>query len=564
MHNLCEIAPKRKCKRVSCRLIDSPRLANQGEAMITWLHNATHKHHNWILGFFAAISAVSFIFFGYGDRSGRAGDAHVYLGVNLSDVRTQNRFRDSLVFGTLSGQRTEGRTLPQQIAELHLANSLAIPDPSEAEVRKIALAITTPVDGRENNNSLNLYLEAAAKQLNATDVETRARFETYIKDTWRINKAIQLLAGPGHASTAQIKRSIEREKTMWTVDVATLRLNDIKTDVKVDEAKAQAYFEANKEAYRLPAKVELTLVALPNVTPDTSPITDEEIVTEAYNLTEQLKFETGKVKEQALARRKEVERIIHQDRALRNLAGKIGEELADQFPTDVHAANSPAFQAWLKKQNPILETLPAFDVTNPPANKKVPAEVLKLAADLTEKDWRTDMFRTEDAAIFLILNKRIESRLPEFTEVKDNAIANWQRNERTRLLNEETNRINKTIQADAAAGKDFKSSAKALGLSVSSPAPFNVNVVPAELIGINESTSQAIEVANVGKITPGILTANGDTVFIRPSHADKPKDDATADEVKQLIERFSARNANYTAMGLFQDLTTTPEQQGQR
>ncbi len=532
--------------------------------MITWLHNATNKHHKWVLGFFAFISAGSFIFYGYGDHSGRPSDAHVYLGVNLSDARTQNRFRDSLTFGMLSGQRTEGRTLQQHVAELHLANSLAIPDPSETDVRKIALAITTPIDGRDNGNSLNSYLEVAAKQLGATDLETRARFETYIKDTWRVNKAVTLLAGPGHASTAQIKRSIDREKTNWTVDVATLRLNDVKTDVAVDEAKAKAHFEANKEAYRLSAKVEVTLVALPNITPDTSPVSDEEIVTEAYNLAEQLKFEAGKVKEQALARRSEVEKIIHQDRALRNLAGRIGEELADQFPTDVHAANSPAFQAWLKKQNPILEVIPAFDITNPPANKKVPAEVLKLAADLTEKDWRTDMFRTEDAAIFLILNKRIESRLPEFSEVKANVIANWQRNERTRLLNEEIVRINKTLQADVAAGKDFKSSAKALGLSLSTSAPFTVNTVPSELNGINESTSQAIEVAGVGKVTPGILTASGDTVFLRPTLADKPKDDATSDDVKQLIERFAARNANYTAMGLFQDLTTAPEPQAQR
>ncbi len=535
--------------------------------MITWLHNATHKHHKWILGFFAALSAGSLIFLtsaSYDDRSGRPSGAHVYLGVNLSDPRTQNRFRDSLIFATMSGQRTEGRTILQHIAELHLANSLAIPNPSETEVRKIALAITTPIDGRENSNSLNMYLEAAAKQLNASDLETRARFETYIKDTWRVNKAGTLLAGPGHASTAQIKRSIDREKTIWTVEVATLRLNDVKTEVKADEAKAQAHFEANKEAYRLPAKVEVTLVALPNITPDNSPVSEDEIVTEAYNLAEQLKFEPGKVKEQALARRNEIEKIIHHDRALRTLAGRIGEELADQFPTDVHAANSPAFQAWLKKQNPIIETLPAFDVNNPPDSKKVPAEVLKLAADLTEKDWRTDMFRTEDAAIFLILNKRIESRLPEFSEVKANAIANWQRNERTRLLNEETARINKTLQAEVAAGKDFKASAKALGLSISAPAPFTVNTVPSELNGINESTSQAIEVAGIGKITPGILTASGDTVFLRPTLANKPKDDATADEVKQLIERFAARNANNTAMGLFQELTATPEPQAQR
>jgi hypothetical protein len=83
---------------------------------------------------------------------------------------------------------------------------------------------------------------------------------------------------------------------------------------------------------------------------------------------------------------------------------------------------------------------------------------------------------------------------------------------------------------------------------------------PENLAGINESTGQVLEVAGVGKITTGIRTGNGDTVFLRAAKAEKPKDDATEVEVKQLVARFTQRNAYFTAQGLVQELTEVPEE----
>ena len=234
--------------------------------------------------------------------------------------------------------------------------------------------------------------------------------------------------------------------------------------------------------------------------------------------------------------------------------------MGDKFPTESHKADSKAFTEWLKAQGAKLTTLAAYEVTNPPVDAKVPAEALRLAGELTDKEWRTDMFRAEDAAIFVLLNKRIESRLPAFEEVKALALSNWRSNERARLQAEELSRITKRLQEDAVAGKSFTESAKALGLTTSTPAPFTVVTTPETLAGINESTGQVLEVAGVGKITTGIRTGNGDTVFLRAAKAEKPKDDATEAEVKQLVARFTQRNAYFTAQGLVQELTEVPEE----
>ncbi len=528
--------------------------------MITWLQGATSKHHRLIFSFLLVVVVGSFIFYGYGSRGAMDTNTRMYLGYDLNNAKLQTRYRDSMAFASFSGQRNENRSYFQYVAELHLADSLQIPNPSDSEVRKLALLATAGADGKENVDNLNKFVDYASKALNASDVETRARLEGYLQDSWRVNKAVALLSGPGHATTAQIKRLIQREKTLWTVDAATFSGANFKATIADDEAKAKAAFEANKEAYRLPAKVAVTVVSFTKTEPDTSAISDDDIVLEGYNVAEKFKFEPGKVKEQALARRADIEKLIRADRAIRNLAGKIGEELGDKFPTDTHKADSKAFREWLKAQGAKLTTLAAYEVNNPPTEAKIPAEALRLAGELTDKEWRTDMFRAEDAAIFVLLDKRTESRLPAFEEVKPLALANWRTSERSRLMAEELARIAKRLQDDATAGKSFTDSAKALGLATSTPAPFTVVTTPENLSGVNESTGQVLEVAGVGKITAGIRTANGDTVFLRAAKADKPKDDATAEEVKQLVARFTQRNAYFTAQGLVQELTEVAEE----
>ncbi len=528
--------------------------------MITWLQNATGKHHRLIFGFLLVIIVVSFVFYGFAGRGALKGSgSYMYLGVDLNDPSVRLRHRDAQFFANMTGQRMDNVSLQQRVAELSLANSLNIPDPSEAEIRKIAKDATMPPDGKAEGDTLGKFIDFASKQLNASDLETRARFESFIKDTWRINKAMTILSGGGHATAAQVKRILDRERAKWTVDAATLPSANFKATIADDEAKAKASFEANKETYRLPAKVEVSAVTITDVTPDTSPISDDDVVTFGYNVAEKFKFETGKVKEQALARRGEIEKLIRAERAVTNLAGLISDELSEKFALDATKADNQGFAAWLKAKKATITALPAYDAGSPPMNDKVPAEALRAGGDLTEKEWRTDVYRTEQGAVFVLLNKRAESRLPEFAEVKALALSNWKATERSRLLTEEVGRLNKTLLADQAAGKSFTESAKALGLTVSSPAAFTAFTVPENLTGVTENTGQLIEVAGVGKITAPIRTRNGDYVFLRPAKSEVPKDESTAEETKLFVQRISGRNAYFTSMGLIQDLTAPPE-----
>jgi len=527
--------------------------------MITWLQNATGKHHRMIFGFLLVVIVVSFVFYGFAGRGAMSSGAYMYQGVDLNDPAVRSRFRDATFFAQMTGQRMDNNGLVQRVAELSLADSLGIPSPSDVEIRRIAREMTTSPDGK-NTDGLDKFLEFAAKQLDASDLLTRARFETYIKDTWRIQKAVSTLAGTGHATASQIKRILERERAKWTVDVATFAAAGFKPEVKVDEAKVKEAFTSNIENYRLPPQVAVTAVTIAPSAADTAPVTDDEIINMGYNQAEKFKFETGKVKEQALAKRAELEKLVRADRAITNLAGQVSDELAEKFAIDTAKADSKELAAWIKAKNAKVTVIPSFEVINPPTVAKIPSEALRVAAELTEKEWRTEVYRSEEGATFVLLDKRTADRLPSYDEAKAKAVENWKKSQLNRLLAEEVAKVGKALQADIAAGKSFTDSAKAQKLTLTSPEAFSVYSVPEALTGANENTGRLIEAAGVGKLTSAIRVANGDYVFIRPAKKDLPEDKAGAEESRLFVQRVSQRNAYFTGIGLIQDVVPAPAQ----
>ena len=527
--------------------------------MITWLQNATSKHHRIIFGFLLVVIVVSFVFYGFAGRGALSSGSSMYQGVDLNDPTVRARFRDATFFAQMTGQRMNENGLVQRVAELSLADSLGIPSPSVVEIRRFANEMTSAPDGK-SADGLNKFVEFAAKQLNVSDDETRARFEAYIVDTWRIQKAISTLAGSGHATSSQIKRILDRERTNWTVDVATFSAAGFKPEIKVDDAKVKESFTVNIENYRLPPQVAVTAVTITPSVADTAPVSDDEIINMGYNQAEKFKFETGKVKEQALAKRAELEKFVRADRAITNLAGQISDELAEKFAIDTAKADSKELAAWIKAKNAKVTVIPSFEVINPPTVAKIPAEALRVAGELNEKEWRTEVYRSEEGATFILLNVRTADRLPTYEEAKIKAVENWKKSQLNRLLAEEVAKVGKALQADIAAGKSFTDSAKAHKLVLSSPAAFSIYSLPEALKGADANTGPLIEAAGVGKLTSAIRVANGDHVFIRPAKKDLTEDKTNAEEARMFVQRVSQRNAYFTGIGLVQDVVPAPVQ----
>jgi hypothetical protein len=504
----------------------------------------------------------------------------MYQGVDLNDPAVRARFRDATFFAQRTG-RGMSNDLIQHVALLSIADGLGIPSPSDLEIRSIARETTIPYD-MKSGDGLNKFVESAAKQLNISDDETRARFETYIKESWRIQKALKALIGAGHTTESQIKRILDRQRTKWTVDVATFSAAGFKPEVKVDDAKVKEAFEkaiqaakdadaealrtgkpavtANFENYRLPAQVAVTAITIASSVTDTAPVTDDEIINMGYNQAEKFKFETGKIKEQALAKRAELEKLVRTDRAIMKFAGEISDELAEKFAIDAAKADSKELAAWIKAKNAKVAVIPSFEVINPPTVAKVPAEALRVAGELNEKEWRTEVYRSEEGATFVLLNKRTPDRLPTFDEAKPKAVENWKKSQLNRLLAEEVAKVGKALQADIAAGKTFTESAKAHKLTLTSPEAFTVSSIPETFNSPYENTGLLIEAAGVGKLTSAIRTANGDHVFIRPAKKDLTEDKSDAEQKRRITMEINGEYFRNVFSGLLQEVVPAPVQ----
>lgn len=528
--------------------------------MITWLQGATSKHHRMIFSFLLVIIVASFVFYGFaGQNRLSQGGSYLYMGVDLNDPRVRERHRDAMIFSMLTSRRPEQSGIDRRVAELALADTLNIPSPSPAEIRRIARDLALGPDPRNVGEALTNFIQLAGKQLDASEEETRARFETYIVDTWRISRTRAALAGPGHATSAQLKRLLERERALWTVDAATFSPAAFKAEIKDDEAKAKAAFEANKESFRIPARIKATAVVIKPSSADSSPVSDEEIVTAGYNYAEKLKLEPGKIKEDALRRRAELEKLVRQERAALAAAGLVSDELADRFPAEGAKAADPAFAAWLKSRAAVLTPVAEFEAGTTPVAPAIPAEALRTLSVMSAEEWRTDVYRTEEGAAFLYVNARTESRLPAFEEVKDKALASWRESERQRLVAAEISRLSKALLADQTAGKAFVESARALGLKTSTPAPFSAFAAPESIAGAMEDAAQVVEAAGIGKVAGPVLTRSGDYVFLRAAKREVPPADPKKDDPAPILQRIAENNAVMTGMGLLRDLTPQPE-----
>jgi sugar diacid utilization regulator len=127
------------------------------------------------------------------------------------------------------------------------------------------------------------------------------------------------------------------------------------------------------------------------------------------------------------------------------------------------------------------------------------------------------------------------------------------------MLNAEAERIGKTFQS-ISSPESFIQAAQTAGLAFSGPVTFVATEIPESLIGVNESTTQVLETAGLGKVTPAIQTVKGDFLFLRVNTMQVPKDEATAKEVDQLMVRLNAQNAYLMRVGLMVNLIEPPTQ----
>ena len=521
--------------------------------VITWLNGATQKHHRIIFGFLLVVVAVSFVFYTGTGQSGHLGGNPTYLGVDLYNARSLERFDDALRLGGGSSDNQQ-RTLEicLGIARKHLADELDLPTPTEGEVQervRVMLTRGAPAGTGPDAKAWEGFVSTLQQAFGCNRAEALARFQTVVEDQLRWERAAALLAGPGHASASAVRKAIEDADAKWTVEAAQLEAATFAPAITDDLAKAQAHFAANAETHRIPARLTLRAVTFPAPAANPArPVTDEEVINHAYNFATELGIETGKVTEAVKSRRSELEQRVRARAATEEASARISDELAERFPGPRPAP--AALEAWLKSQGGAFRDLPAFDAGSDVSMPGIPASAIEAAGSLGDAGWHTDVYATGAGPLLLLVQERTASRVPSFEEVKAKALADWRLSERNRLLIVRANQIGKSLAAAVEQGKPFADTARSLGLALlPSPAPFTASETPDNLAGANVSCIAVLSETAVGKVAAPLRVTGGNFVFLRVVKREAPAVDVASENFRKVLAQVERMNARTTLLG---------------
>lgn len=543
--------------------------------VITWLNGATQKHHRLIFGFLLVVVAVSFVFYtGAGQSGGLAGNPR-YLGVDLYNARALESFEDALVLnGAPSDRRQRTLEICLAIARRHVAEELHLPQPTAAAVEErfsLMLSRGAPQAARPDAKAVDAYFTAVQQALGCNRSEAVARIEAVIRDQLRWERAATLLAGPGHADAAAIRKLIEDSTAKWSVEAAQLDAASFAPAIDDDLAKAQAHFAANVETHRIPARLTLRAVTFPAPPANASrPVSDDELLMHAYNFATELGIEPGKVSDAVKSRRAEIEQRIRARAATEEAAARISDDLSERFQGPRPAGT--ALESWLKAQGATVRDLPAFDAGSAVEMPGIPAAALEAAASLNAEGWHTDVYATSGGPLLLLVQEHVASRLPTFEEAKPRALADWRQSERNRLLILRASEAGKALAAAVEQGKDFGESARGLGLAVlPAPAPFTEADLPANLQGVNLPTLAVLGETPVGKVSAPLRVTGGSFAFLRVVKREAPAVDPKGEMFRNVLTQVERQNARTTlfgqsspyglegdSKGLLDELTTDP------
>lgn len=549
--------------------------------VITWLQNSTQKHHRLIFGFLLVVVGVSFVFYtGSGPNTGLPGRSSQYLGVDLGNARAIQRFEDPMRLTALpEDNETRIRRICLGIAQKHLADQIGLPTPGEAEVQEwVREAFKSISPQGLTSQAWESYVTELQARLDCGRDEALARFQTCVEDILRWQKAARLLAGPGHASPAQVRDLLTAVDTRWTTRAATLPFATFRPAVADDLAKAKAHFAANAEAHRIPGSVVVRAAAFPAPAAKARTVTEEEILTHAYNFAEELGIPAGKVSEEALRRKDEIGARILARAAAEEEAARLSDALLDAFPAlDARPADA-ALDAWLRERKASVAE-PVTLVDGAAAEVAgVPAAAAAAAARLAEGSaWHTEFYVGPKGPVVLLVDRRTPSRIPTFDEVKEKALADWRESERGRLFILRSKEVADAIRKAMAAGETFPVAANRLGLSVApETVAFLAKDVPESLRGPGIPAETALAEAGEGKATDPIRTRGGDFVILHALRREAPTLDPKDPRLETLVRNLSAAFAETTlegargfdpetgrltrvGKGLLDELTTAPE-----
>lgn len=415
--------------------------------MISSLQKILQKHHKWLFSILLAVITVSFVFtVGSSPGIGRnvRDSGRKFFGVHLNSRKEVLPWIQEVEMNAQLRQLFMMRFVPNledfalfaRLATLHMADELAIPDPTKTQLS--TFVETYPAfrneAGQFDPNRYNRFLESLEK-----DSFQKGIFEKMLLDDFRCSLVEKALSAPAFISPAEVLYSLQRKNTKYTFSIANFH-NDIgpKSIVASDEELNQFYKE-HQEDYVLGEQMVLDYLEFPN----------ENFLTEIPELSQNELRKFYLQNKEAFPDLREdsenFESIIRQAYEKQE-AQMLAMQAADQFISNLYEKNvdwdSAEFQQLIDEQKLKKFQLEPIFVASTSNHPLFSPEDLAQGEKLNETRYYSDpVLSRKDTVCILIYRDRIPRLYQPFESVKEQVLADYQTQRAQDLFDEKVEHI---------------------------------------------------------------------------------------------------------------------------
>lgn len=523
------------------------------------MQRVLQKHYKWLFSIMLVIIIIAFVF----TIGGSPGIGHsrastkkqMYYGVNLGNPQEiQTLFRNANLSNILNtGQNISNNQMAENLALarpllLTIANKLELIRPNEYELTEYIKTMPIFKD-RDGNFDQNKYKEFIQTIKSDPKINEHIVREVLTED-FRMDHVIKLLSGPGYVLPYETQLILERQKTVWSVDIATLDFKDFNSNISVPEDKLEEYYKTNKFNFATPTRIEIAYTSFPieqfqAKVPNPSDQELNDFYETHLSLFPQPKDNTKPFEEI----KNSVIESYKKDRATR-LAAEAAHDLQLELYNNAILFNSDKFKSLLKKYHLSLTDVPAFDENTIPTGTPLPQPLLRQALTLNAEHYFSDVASSSKGAFIVFFKKEHPVYIPPIEEIKNELKQQYLAKENLRLLDSRAKILDKTLTADIKSGKAFKNAAKDENLKLVSFDNFNILEAPK---GLDKTLLPDIQALSKGEISP-IIMRDDRVYFIYIKDKETPLVTADSADAQTLLKQLEPFNAAMRSQNILNEL----------
>jgi len=385
---------------------------------------------------------------------------------------------------------------------------------------------------------------------------TVAQFENHIREEIITQKMGTLIGRQATVTPLEIERTFETLMDSFTVEYATVDIEEVEKGVEITKKDAKAAYEADPTLFTIPEQRKVVYAAFPiaDYADEDTEISEDDIL-DYYDLhieeyTTEEENEDGTPRQEVADLETVREEIVTALRLAVTLE-KVDEAAAALTFRAIPDRDGiiPDFATEVKKSELKVETLPAF------SNFELPLEDAGMAfvamafeLDSNPYDRVSAPVMGKENAYVIYLEEVIDPRVPDFKEAQERAESVAKQKALVEAVQAKASEVQEAAIEGLAKGKTFAEAVKSQDVAVA---------VEEEFTGLSGSSStnlsvqalvQAVVGYNQGEVTDPIL-AEG-SLLVAYIQARTPADPASFDAYQGEI---SSAIRSRRAQGLFRD-----------